>query len=128
MAAAEAVRTGNKKVTSDLPTPFSFAERKLFVLALLAGLEGYHINVDGKHVTSFPYRTEWPEEDYPPYANGPGYILSSDIAQSIASDFESHKLRLSKMEDVSMGMWVEQFNSSKPVEYVHSLKFSQTVA
>ncbi|KAJ4851366.1 Hydroxyproline O-galactosyltransferase galt6 [Turnera subulata] len=68
---------------------------------------------------------EWPEEDYPPYANGPGYILSSDLAHFIVSKFESHKLRLFKMEDVSMGMWVEQFNSSKPVEYVHSLKFCQ---
>lgn len=68
---------------------------------------------------------EWPEEDYPPYANGPGYILSSDIAKSIVSEFESHKLRLFKMEDVSMGMWVEQFNSTKPVKYVHSLKFCQ---
>jgi hypothetical protein len=29
------------------------------------------------------------------------------------------------MEDVSMGMWVEQFNRSRPVEYVHSLKFCQ---
>ncbi|KAK3027863.1 hypothetical protein RJ639_041497 [Escallonia herrerae] len=68
---------------------------------------------------------EWPEEDYPPYANGPGYIVSSDIAQHIASEFEKHKLRLFKMEDVSMGMWVEQFNSSRPVEYLHSLKFCQ---
>ncbi|KAM5570619.1 hydroxyproline O-galactosyltransferase GALT6 [Rosa sericea] len=68
---------------------------------------------------------EWPEEDYPPYANGPGYILSSDIAKFIISEFESRKLRLFKMEDVSMGMWVEKFNSSKPVEYMHSLKFCQ---
>lgn len=37
--------------------PFPFVEEKLFVLTLSAGLEGYHINVDGKHVTSFPYRT-----------------------------------------------------------------------
>ena len=29
----------------------------LFVLTLTAGLEGYHVNVDGQHVTSFPYRT-----------------------------------------------------------------------
>lgn len=29
------------------------------------------------------------------------------------------------MEDVSMGMWVEQFNSTKPVVYLHSLKFCQ---
>ncbi|XP_057777057.1 hydroxyproline O-galactosyltransferase GALT6-like [Salvia miltiorrhiza] len=68
---------------------------------------------------------EWPEEVYPPYANGPGYILSSDIAEYVASNFKDHKLRLFKMEDVSMGMWVEHFNSSKPVEYVHSLKFCQ---
>ncbi|KAK1363359.1 hydroxyproline O-galactosyltransferase GALT6-like [Heracleum sosnowskyi] len=68
---------------------------------------------------------EWPEEDYPPYANGPGYILSSDIANFIVSKFEKNKLRLFKMEDVSMGMWVEQFNSSRPVEYIHSLKYCQ---
>ncbi|VFQ73399.1 unnamed protein product [Cuscuta campestris] len=70
---------------------------------------------------------EWPEEDYPPYANGPGYIVSSDIASSIVSEFEEHKLKLFKMEDVSMGMWVEKFNSTAaPVQYVHSLKFSQS--
>ncbi|OIW17241.1 hypothetical protein TanjilG_00204 [Lupinus angustifolius] len=68
---------------------------------------------------------EWPEEDYPPYANGPGYIMSADIACYIVSEFEMHKLRLFKMEDVSMGMWVEQFNSSNPVKYIHSLKFCQ---
>ncbi|XP_073039870.1 hydroxyproline O-galactosyltransferase GALT6 isoform X2 [Primulina eburnea] len=68
---------------------------------------------------------EWPEEEYPPYANGPGYIISSDIAHLILSDFEKHKLRLFKMEDVSMGMWVGKVNSSTPVEYVHSLKFCQ---
>ncbi|XP_028801957.1 hydroxyproline O-galactosyltransferase GALT6 [Neltuma alba] len=68
---------------------------------------------------------EWLEEEYPPYANGPGYIVSSDIAEFIVSDFEKHRLNLFKMEDVSMGMWVEQFNNSKTVEYVHSLKFCQ---
>ncbi|KAA8529489.1 hypothetical protein F0562_033712 [Nyssa sinensis] len=240
-----------KKVMVDWSYPF--AEDKLFVLTLTAGFEGYHINVDGRHVTSFPYRTgftledatgtiesiktlnvvarffvalhgrnevnielmkeaqffrdivivpymdnydlvvlktvaiceygvrtvaanyimkcdddtfvridaaikevkrvhtggslyvgnmnyyhkplrhgkwavtyeEWPEEEYPPYANGPGYIVSSDIAQYIVSEFEKHKLRLFKMEDVSMGMWVGQFNSSKPVEYLHNAKFCQ---
>lgn len=44
-----------KEVTVDWPFPF--AENKLFVLTLSAGLEGYHINIDGRHVTSFPYRT-----------------------------------------------------------------------
>jgi hypothetical protein len=37
--------------------PYPFVEGKLFVLTLSAGLEGYHINVDGRHITSFPYRT-----------------------------------------------------------------------
>lgn len=44
-----------KKVSVDWPFPF--AEKKLFVLTLIAGLEGYHINVDGRHISSFPYRT-----------------------------------------------------------------------
>ncbi|XP_038973250.1 hydroxyproline O-galactosyltransferase GALT6-like [Phoenix dactylifera] len=68
---------------------------------------------------------EWPEEDYPPYANGPGYVVSSDISSFIVSEFEKQKLRLFKMEDVSMGMWVEKFNMTRPVEYVHDLKFCQ---
>ena len=44
-----------KRVTVDWPFPFS--ENKLFILTLSAGFEGFHINVDGRHVTSFPYRT-----------------------------------------------------------------------
>ncbi|KAJ7953721.1 Hydroxyproline O-galactosyltransferase [Quillaja saponaria] len=68
---------------------------------------------------------EWMEEEYPTYANGPGYVISSDIAQFIVFEFEKRRLRLFKMEDVSMGMWVEQFNDSRPVEYMHSLKFCQ---
>lgn len=43
------------KITFDWPYPF--IEGRLFVLTLTAGLEGYHVSVDGKHVTSFPYRT-----------------------------------------------------------------------
>ena len=43
-----------KKVTIDWPFPFS--EGTLFVLSISAGLEGYHVSVDGRHVTSFPYR------------------------------------------------------------------------
>ncbi|XP_042953335.1 hydroxyproline O-galactosyltransferase GALT6-like isoform X3 [Carya illinoinensis] len=85
----------------------------------------------GKWAAAFE---DWPEEDYLPYANGPGYILSSDSTlYSIRTFFLirgclgqiTHKLSMFKMEDVSMGMWVEQFNSSKPVVYVHSLKFCQ---
>lgn len=45
-------------------------------------------------ILTFPMVQEWPEENYPPYANGPGYIISSDIANFIVSDFEKHKLRV----------------------------------
>lgn len=44
-----------RKVTVDWPFPF--AESKLFVLTIRAGMEGYHVAVDGRHVTSFSYRT-----------------------------------------------------------------------
>jgi hypothetical protein len=53
------------------------------------------------------------------------YFLLSLSLPSILTDQHFHFLQLFKMEDVSMGMWVEQFNSSRPVEYVHSLKFCQ---
>jgi hydroxyproline O-galactosyltransferase 2/3/4/5/6 len=36
---------------------YPFVEGRLFVPTLSAGLEGYHVSVDGRHVTSFPYRT-----------------------------------------------------------------------
>ncbi|XP_052179995.1 hydroxyproline O-galactosyltransferase GALT2 [Diospyros lotus] len=68
---------------------------------------------------------EWPEEAYPPYANGPGYIISIDIAKFIISQHANRSLRLFKMEDVSMGMWVQQFNRSTPVQYSHNWKFCQ---
>ena len=37
---------------------------------------------------------EWRSEVYPPYANGPGYVLSSDIAQFIVSEFDKHTLKV----------------------------------
>ncbi|KAL0442480.1 UNVERIFIED_CONTAM: Hydroxyproline O-galactosyltransferase GALT2 [Sesamum latifolium] len=76
----------------------------------------------GKWAVSYE---EWPEAIYPPYANGPGYIISSDIAKYIVAQHANHSLRLFKMEDVSMGMWVEQFNSTKNVQYSHNWKYCQ---
>ncbi|XP_039009155.1 hydroxyproline O-galactosyltransferase GALT2-like [Hibiscus syriacus] len=77
---------------------------------------------NGKWVVTYE---EWPEEVYPPYANGPGYVISSDIAKFVVSQHVNRKLRLFKMEDVSMGMWVEQFNQTTAVQYSHSWKFCQ---
>eukprot|EP00252_Welwitschia_mirabilis_P008902 TRINITY_DN21151_c1_g1_i1.p1 TRINITY_DN21151_c1_g1~~TRINITY_DN21151_c1_g1_i1.p1 ORF type:complete len:668 (-),score=110.10 TRINITY_DN21151_c1_g1_i1:55-2058(-) len=76
----------------------------------------------GKWAVSYE---EWPEEQYPTYANGPGYIISNNVANFVVSQHANNSLRLFKMEDVSMGMWVEQFNASVPVQYYHSWRFCQ---
>lgn len=36
--------------------PFPFQEGRMFVLTIRAGVDGYHVIVGGRHVTSFPYR------------------------------------------------------------------------
>ncbi|KAK7290990.1 hypothetical protein RIF29_05812 [Crotalaria pallida] len=51
--------------------------------------------------------------------------LTITTARYIVSEFEMHRLKLFKMEDASMGMWVDQFNSTKQVHYFHSFKFCQ---
>lgn len=44
-----------KKV--DVDWPFPFVEDNSYVLTLSAGLDGFHVNVDGRHVTSLLCRT-----------------------------------------------------------------------
>ena len=40
----------------EMTWPFPFSEGKMFVLTIQAGVEGYDINVGGRHVASFPHR------------------------------------------------------------------------
>ena len=40
----------------EMTWPFPFSEGKMFVLTIQPGVEGYHINVGGRHVASFPHR------------------------------------------------------------------------
>jgi len=68
---------------------------------------------------------DWPERIYPTYANGPGYILSEDIVCYILSEKTKGTLRLFKMEDVSVGLWVGQYGREKHVQYEHSPRFAQ---
>ncbi|KAL1194526.1 Beta-1,3-galactosyltransferase GALT1 [Cardamine amara subsp. amara] len=49
---------------------------------------------------------EWPEEKYPPWAHGPGYIVSRDIAESVDKLFKQGNLKMFKLEDVAMGIWI----------------------
>ncbi|XP_066386477.1 hydroxyproline O-galactosyltransferase GALT6-like [Miscanthus floridulus] len=93
----------------------------------LGNMNYYHRPLrEGKWAVSYE---EWPREEYPPYADGAGYVVSSDIANFIASEMENGRLNMFKMEDVSMGMWVGQFNRSgtgNTVAYVHSAGFCQS--
>jgi hydroxyproline O-galactosyltransferase 2/3/4/5/6 len=49
------IRGPGQKNRNSMIWPYPFVDGEMFVLTLNAGLEGYHVHVDGKHVTSFPY-------------------------------------------------------------------------
>ncbi|KAF2917954.1 hypothetical protein DAI22_08g226800 [Oryza sativa Japonica Group] len=58
--------------------PFPFVEDRLFVLTMQAGVEGFHIYVGGRHVTSFPYR--------------PGFTLEDATGLFVKGDVDVHSV------------------------------------
>lgn len=67
---------------------------------------------------------EWPHESYPPWAHGPGYIISRDIAKFIVQEHQKRDLKLFKLEDVSMGIWIEKFKEhGHKVQYISDERF-----
>ncbi|KAK9288222.1 hypothetical protein L1049_016671 [Liquidambar formosana] len=67
---------------------------------------------------------EWPHASYPPWAHGPGYIISRDIAKFIVHGHQERDLKLFKLEDVAMGIWIEQFKKSgQEVHYINDERF-----
>lgn len=62
-----------------------------------------HRNPDSKWYIS---PEEWPEEQYPPWAHGPGYVISHDIAKAINNKHKKGRLKMFKLEDVAMGIWI----------------------
>ncbi|KAB1213787.1 putative beta-1,3-galactosyltransferase 16 [Morella rubra] len=67
---------------------------------------------------------EWPHPSYPPWAHGPGYIISRDIAKFIVSGHQERSLKLFKLEDVAMGIWIDQFKKSdQEVHYINDERF-----
>ncbi|KAJ4707440.1 Beta-1,3-galactosyltransferase [Melia azedarach] len=50
---------------------------------------------------------EWPQSIYPPWAHGPGYVVSYDIAKAVAKRHKGH-LKMFKLEDVAMGIWIAE--------------------
>ncbi|KAL2559259.1 Beta-1 [Forsythia ovata] len=68
-----------------------------------------HRNPDSKWYIS---REEWPEETYPPWAHGPGYVVSSDIAKTVHEKHKKGDLKMFKLEDVAMGIWISDMKKS----------------
>ncbi|CAM0881128.1 unnamed protein product [Alopecurus aequalis] len=67
---------------------------------------------------------EWPIETYPPWAHGPGYIISRDIAKFVVRGHQERTLQLFKLEDVAMGIWIQQYkDSGQTVNYASDERF-----
>ncbi|CAH9080371.1 unnamed protein product [Cuscuta europaea] len=67
---------------------------------------------------------EWPHSSYPPWAHGPGYIISRDIAKFIVQGHKKRDLMLFKLEDVAVGIWIKEFKQKgHKVKYVHDDRF-----
>ncbi|GAB2280269.1 Beta-1,3-galactosyltransferase galt1 [Dionaea muscipula] len=62
-----------------------------------------HRNTDSKWYIS---PEEWPEDSYPPWAHGPGYVVSHDIARAVSTRQRKGRLKMFKLEDVAMGIWI----------------------
>uniref|UniRef100_A0A7N0VML4 Galectin domain-containing protein n=1 Tax=Kalanchoe fedtschenkoi TaxID=63787 RepID=A0A7N0VML4_KALFE len=100
-----------KKVSVDWPFPF--AEDQLFVLTLSAGFEGYHLNVDGRHISSFPYRTGFALEE------ATGLWLSGDVdvhSLFAASLPTSHPSNAQQKHLEMSTRWIAPPISDDPVE------------
>lgn len=67
---------------------------------------------------------DWPHALYPPWAHGPGYVVSKDIARFIVQGHRKRVLPLFKLEDVAVGIWVDQFKKEgHKVQYITDERF-----
>ncbi|XP_062111601.1 beta-1,3-galactosyltransferase GALT1 [Humulus lupulus] len=64
-----------------------------------------HRNTDSKWFIS---PEEWREDTYPPWAHGPGYVVSRDIASAVVKLNKKGHLKMFKLEDVAMGIWIAE--------------------
>ncbi|XP_060212848.1 hydroxyproline O-galactosyltransferase GALT3 [Lycium barbarum] len=104
------------------------------VLSSLKGKDPNGLLYGGISFESAPHREkenkwyispeEYPPPSYPPWAHGPGYIISRDIAKFIVQGHQERELMLFKLEDVAVGIWVEEFRrKGHKVQYVHDERF-----
>ncbi|XP_041015334.1 beta-1,3-galactosyltransferase GALT1-like [Juglans microcarpa x Juglans regia] len=60
---------------------------------------------------------EWPGARYPAWAHGPGYVVSHDIAKEIYLRYKKGNLKMFKLEDVAMGIWIADLKDVLKVQY-----------
>lgn len=76
-----------------------------------------HRSLDSKWYISVQ---EWPEKTYPPWAHGPGYVVSHDIANAVYEKHRTGHLKMFKLEDVAMGIWISDLKKhGLSVDYVN---------
>lgn len=74
-----------------------------------------HREPDSKWYTTLE---EWPDDKYPPWASGPGYVVSKDIAETVSKKHREGQLKMFKLEDVAMGIWIlDMKNKGLQVRY-----------
>ncbi|KAL7123722.1 hypothetical protein ABFS83_14G001600 [Erythranthe nasuta] len=67
---------------------------------------------------------EWPHSTYPPWAHGPGYVISQDVARFIVEGHKQRDLMLFKLEDVAVGIWIEEYRKrGRKIEYMNNDRF-----
>jgi len=67
----------------------------------------------------FPYPT------FPPFAHGPGYILTKNLADFISDQSSANQLKIFILEDVSLATWVDRAKNEfgMPVDILHNHNF-----
>ncbi|XP_010546943.1 PREDICTED: hydroxyproline O-galactosyltransferase GALT3 [Tarenaya hassleriana] len=93
--------------------------------ALLHGLISFDASPDREQGSKWCIsKEEWPRDSYPPWAHGPGYIISRDIAKFVVKGHRRGDLKFFKLEDVAMGIWIQQYNQTvQTVNYVNDKRF-----
>lgn len=62
---------------------------------------------------------EWSDETYPPWAHGPGYVVSRDIAKAVYKQHRKGTLKMFRLEDVAMGIWTDDLKKrGMEIKYV----------
>jgi len=105
---------------------------------LLPILESYHkdhlylgsFTMKGKPIRDS--RSKWyltledfPHPTFPPFAHGPGYILTKSLADFVTDQTELGKLKPLILEDVSMATWIDKAKReyNMAVDIVHNNNF-----